>query len=74
MSNMQIFKVQLPLFSSDENALALVYNEDQSIVSHSPVTVDLMRAVGPEMKKFFHGFVREDGSLEFVDEAEWQDW
>lgn len=76
-----IFKVQLPLETNDENAPALVYNEDKTIITFIPVTEDLLKRMGDgkRPKAFFYGEVigpveAGNTTVYLGEEAPWQDW
>ena len=69
----QIFKVQLPLISTDPNAGILVYNEDRSIETIVPMDEDAKKYF-TEPKSFHFGHMDKDGWLILVGEAPWQDW
>lgn len=65
-----IVKVQLPLAGAD---MALIYNEDRSVMLHVPVTAPLRSRMKGRPKRFFHANV-ERGELEIGDAAPWQEW
>lgn len=69
----EIFKVQMPIWSYPEPML-LIYNEDQSIMEHLPVTEEIRDTMNGELKAYFWGKLREDGMLEIEEIAPWQDW
>lgn len=79
MAKRIIVKVQLPLFASDGNGMiALVYNEDQSIMQELPLRSkkeykELRGTMGDEPKGYF--YAKFDGKgLILTEEAPWQDW
>jgi len=73
-----IVKVQMPLASSDRNALALVYDEERRFRELVPVTATLRAKMAGRPKAYFEAErVTLDGSGETVeigDEAPWQEW
>lgn len=71
MSDIQIFKVQVSLNNPSQ---VLIYNEDRSAQGIIPNSTELNKLMGKEPKKFFHGIHREDGQIEILIEADWQDW
>jgi len=71
MSEIQIFKFQV---SINEPSQVLIYNEDRSSIGIIPNSKELSKLMGKEPKKFFHGIHREDGQIEILTEADWQDW
>lgn len=77
----EVFKVQVPLMSSDSEAPALVYNKNRSMMFHMPVTKELMKAMGDEPKKFFRisgNVEKQSGQMGVVvksmDEVEFKEW
>ena len=64
-----IVKVQVA-FNQKDNVL--VYNEDKTIIfqTESEKITDMMNG---NMKAFFHAEI-EDGNLNLIEEAPWQDW
>lgn len=68
-----LVKVQLPLDHSGE-ALALVYDEQRSCEGLVPITPDIKRLMAGSVKKFFNAEVDEDGIVELMGLAPWQNW
>ena len=68
-----IVKVQLPLFSSEKNPPALIYNKDRKIYATVPVTEEVVELMGDSAKEFFHAEI-EDGNIVLGDKAPWQKW
>lgn len=73
----QIVKVQTSLFTSDGSHLALVYNEDKSVMGEMPVSKEILDAMNGELKAFFWAEIPSSNKfveIELIDEAPWQDW
>lgn len=73
-----IVKVQVPLNvtagTEDEvRSMALIYNEERSIVFELPVTAPLLGRMRGRHKAFFHALPRR-GSIEIGEDAPWQAW
>lgn len=70
-----IFKVQTPLFSTEENPQALVYSAGHQHMGNVPVTRGLIEAMKGEPKAFFYGRVRGHRVTIFWDKpAPWKEW
>lgn len=50
----EIVKVQLPLFSTHGEALALIYDRKRQRIEQSPVSVELREKMQPAVKAYFH--------------------
>lgn len=80
MKKSQIFKIQVPLFTSDQEPKALVYNEDRSIINQFPITKGLMKLMRGELKQFWHCDLIPDPKvkgafqIQMDRKAKWQDW
>lgn len=75
-----IVKVQLPLYSTEKNPQALVYNKTRSIKMLVDVTPELLKWMSlgeelepPEPKLFFKAHIKGD-KLVLNDYAKWQEW
>lgn len=68
-----IFKIQIPLFSTDPNALALVYNKSRKIQFFMSVSPELLALTSGRPKVYVYGAVK-DGGFEIGDEAPGQEW
>lgn len=66
-----IVKVQLPLAGAD---LALIYNEDRSVMLHIPPSSPLIARMRGKLKAFFHVDVAKHGEIEIGEAAPWQEW
>ncbi len=53
MTTGEIFKVQRPLVSNEENPPIMIYNEDRSIMGHIPATQDVLDLFPPDEFKIF---------------------
>ncbi len=60
--------------STDEDAGALIYNEDHSILVELPVSEDVIDFMDGEPKKYFRGYLGKDMQIRIVEEAHWQQW
>ncbi len=77
----QIFKVQLPIVTTDPSPKALVYNEDRSIYTKVAITAELLEdfteAVespgGGPAKTFWYGEL-VGTQFQFEEPAPWQEW
>jgi len=70
-----IVKVQVSLYSSDCESMALIYNEDKSMLLEIPVDDDLVKLMDGEMKAFFYGKLDNNNGFTLTDKsAPWQDW
>lgn len=70
-----IVKVQLPIWTSSGEDLALIYNEDRSIehLATEEETAQI-REVQKDLKKFWHAHMNDDGLLQLDDFAPDQKW
>ncbi len=70
-----IYKVQVPLASSEKSPPALVYDEQRKKQIFMPVTDELLEFMDGEPKKFVFGAVnRKTDNFEIHKEAPWQRW
>lgn len=67
-----IVKIQLPLVSTG-CPMALIYNESRTIEKIVPVNDDLERRMDGQNKTYFQAYL-EDGQLELISPAPWQNW
>lgn len=72
-SRLQVYKVQLPIVSTEDNPPALVYNRTRSVRFVVLVTARLLDRMAGEPKAFFYGTVRGT-QLTIVKPAPWQEW
>lgn len=70
----EIFKIQIPIQSSMENAPALVYNEDRSTEIMIAVTDEIRKVCGENKKAYVNATIVNDNSILIVNKAPWQDW
>jgi hypothetical protein len=74
MAKRQIFKVQMPLVTSEPTPTCLIYNRQRTIYETFPVDDRIRNLMRGEFKRFFWGHYRR-GTLDIgPDEAPWQDW
>lgn len=48
-----IVKVQLPLISSEKDPEAMIYDRNRAHVGQIPITAELTKAMGKDVKAFF---------------------
>ena len=72
-SQLNIVKVQVPLFSSKEQQQALIYNENHVVDILTPVE-NVLDIMGGEPKKYFYFKRKKDGEVILLGEAPWQEW
>ena len=70
---MEIFKIQLPLSSTEPKPLALIYNENRDIEEFISTTQVKHYFVGAQKKVFIYGELI-DGTLNLYDKAPYQEW
>ncbi len=68
-----IVKVQLPIASNEADAPMLIYSEDQSIFTTMPIDAKSKKHF-TDLKSFHYARLRDDGILEFLGQAPWQNW
>lgn len=73
MKSKNIVKVQIPLSTSQNPPLALVYNKQQDIFFEMDITEVVLAIMNKEYKKYFY-YRFENDQIELLDEAPWQDW
>lgn len=74
MAKIEIFKLQVPLVTTDPEPKALIYNEDRSAEGMFPVTSDILELMDGEAKIFIYGQYEEDGTVTLIGNAPWQEW
>ena len=70
----EIFKIQVPQFSSDGDAQAYIYNKDKSQKVFIPVTKGLLEFMDGEPKVYVYGYLGTDKLLHISEEVEEQVW
>lgn len=74
----EIFKLQVPLFSSDGQGEAMVYNKDRSLQAFIPITKNLLKFMAGEDKKYVYGWFSDNrinhGDFVLNAPAPWQEW
>ena len=77
-THLEIFKVQLPLMTTDPEPKALAYNRTESCMFDITVSKELVKRFHGETKLFFWitWTERKDGSIgvDMNHEAPWQEW
>lgn len=73
---MTIFKIQIPLVSSEANPSALAYPKTRNPDVYIPVTLELLKKMKGRPKAFFYCnyFSGQGDRLEIIKEAPWQKW
>lgn len=69
--NKQIFKIQVSLTSPP---MVFLYNKERTSQGMFPLNNEIKKAMGNDLKKYFYGNHKEDGEIEILSEAEWQEW
>ena len=74
----ELWKVQKPLFSTEEAPQVLVYNEDKSYEGYVPMTDELESMFGVFPKFYVWGMVLSNGIVVMegkpIPVDEWPDW
>lgn len=68
-----IFKVQIPIISNEDNPPAFVYNRSRTIVAEVEIS-DVKDHMKNRYKAFFEIEINREGEMKIVKEAKWQDW
>lgn len=69
-----IIKIQRPLFTNTEPEV-LMYNETRSFEATYPLTKELEKVFGDDVKQYWLANVpKRKGQVELLEEVEWQDW
>jgi hypothetical protein len=68
-----IVKIQLPIEANVEDPEALVYDEKHEVDTFMPITKELLRRMGGNIKKFFYAHL-EDEEIIIDQDAPFQDW
>lgn len=70
-----IFKVQVPLMTTDPEPCAYLYNESRSIYFYTPVTKYILRLMNGEFKKFFElEYSKRTKQITFIKEIKDPRW
>lgn len=69
-----IVKVQVPIFSTEDQDLALIYNENRTFQHQIPVDKHIKSKMRGEFKQFFHLEKFENGKITLGKQAVWQGW
>jgi hypothetical protein len=68
-----IVKLQLPL--SDPDAPCLIYDKARTVFVQAPVTDEIRRAMGDNMKAYFKAnYNKPSGNVELIERAPPQEW
>lgn len=72
---MVVVKVQLPIYSSDPDAPALIYPEDRSGMAMQALDDATRIAMGDDVKAFFNAELDSDGERWKIGaRVSWQNW
>lgn len=76
----EIFKVQIPIFSTETKATALIYNKHRDVIYEQAITKQLLKLFKPDVYKIymFGKVVKNDDkkgfTVELTSYAPAQDW
>ena len=70
----QIFKVQRPICSSESNAPILIYNKDRSIYYQMPISQEIAKFMGTSYRIYIKGYINNDGILQIIEKVGNQPW
>lgn len=81
----QLFKVQYPLYTSDQKERVLIYNRDRSVMWQAEDPIEVLQLVSAfnlgkrNTKLFTYGEVNEEGKIELeangvIPMKEWPTW
>lgn len=74
MEKQEIFKIQVPLHSSEENPPLLVYNRNRSVFFQMDMTPTLKSLIAGRYKVYVLGYIDENQIFQVVHEAKSQNW
>lgn len=66
-------KVQVPLSTNDPMPMALVYNDDKTVLQHIKIDAALIKRMNGSYKQFFMA-TGAGASLVLGKKAPWQEW
>ncbi len=69
-----IVKAQISLETSETVKQVLIYNQDRSVCFEMDAPPAVLDAMADRRKAFFHAELRDDGKLELLEVAPWQEW
>jgi len=67
---MKIYKIQVPLLGKQ----VLIYSENHKEMGQIPLSSDIKKIMGNELKKYFYGKIQKDGQIQFIKNAPDQNW
>lgn len=70
----QIFKVQRPICSSENDTPILIYNKDRSIYHQMPISQEMAKFIGTSYKIYVKGYINSEGILQIVEKVGNQPW
>lgn len=70
----EVFKIQVPLHSSEENPQLLVYNRSRSIYFQLDMTDSLKNLTAGKTKIYVLGYIGEDQIFQIVNTVKDQRW
>lgn len=74
LSGAEIVKVQVPIVNYSKTPLVLVYSKGRSRVREQPLTPDLQKKLGGQIKAFFYAYYSSTVGWAIAERAPPQDW
>lgn len=71
---MEVFKIQVPLMTTESEQLALIYNSSRRKMVQIPVTKEISNFMNGSFKKFAYGTFDKGEKFKITKEAPWQNW
>ena len=72
--NPEVFKIQVPLHSSEENTPLLIYNRSRSIFFQMNITEGLQELIGDDSKIYVLGYIDGNNVFQIIRKVESQRW
>ena len=72
--NPEVFKIQVPLQSSEENPPLLIYNRSRSIFFQMNITEGLQELIGDDSKIYVLGYIDGNNVFQIIRKVESQRW
>lgn len=70
----EVFKIQVPLHSTEENPLLLVYNRSRSIYFQMGMTPEVEKLTAGKTKVYVLGYIDKDQIFQIVNTVKDQRW
>lgn len=74
MSKQEVFKIQVPLHSSEEKPPLLVYNRSRSIYFQMDMTSALEKLIAGQPKIYVSGYIDDNQIFQVVNKVKSQRW